>query len=74
MILCAATNDGWRHQGRLGRAPAGSRQVSKPADDCVQRGVLRLRKAMDLGNEKEIKTRAPDDPDLEPLWVNIGKH
>src|SRR2546425_128141 len=32
-----------------------------------------LRKAMDLGDEKEIKTRALDDPDLEPLWANIGK-
>jgi len=30
-----------------------------------------LRKAMDLGDEKEIKTRALDDPDLEPLWANI---
>ena len=32
-----------------------------------------LRKAMDLGDENEIKTRALDDPDLEPLWANIGK-
>ena len=32
-----------------------------------------LRKAMDVGDEKEIKTRALDDPDLEPLWANIGK-
>jgi len=28
---------------------------------------------MDVGDEKEIKTRALDDPDLEPLWANIGK-
>jgi tetratricopeptide (TPR) repeat protein len=32
-----------------------------------------LRKAIDLGDEKEIKTRALDDPDLEPLWANIGR-
>jgi hypothetical protein len=32
-----------------------------------------LRKAIDLGDEKEIKLRALDDPDLEPLWANIGK-
>ena len=32
-----------------------------------------LRKAMALGDEKEIKLRALDDPDLEPLWANIGK-
>ena len=32
-----------------------------------------LRKAMDFGDEKEIKLRALDDPDLEPLWANIGK-
>ncbi len=32
-----------------------------------------LRKAMDVGDEKDIKLRAFDDPDLEPLWANIGK-
>ena len=32
-----------------------------------------LRKAMELGDEKEIKTRALDDPDLEPLSARIGK-
>ena len=32
-----------------------------------------LRKAIDLGDEKEIKTRALDDPDLEPLWANIRR-
>ena len=32
-----------------------------------------LRKAMDVDDEKEIKTRALDDLDLEPLWANIGK-
>jgi len=32
-----------------------------------------LRKAMDLGDEKEIKTLALDDPALEPLWANIEK-
>jgi len=25
------------------------------------------------GDEREIKTRALNDPDLEPLWANIGK-
>ncbi len=32
-----------------------------------------LSKAIELGDEKEIKARALDDPDLEPLWANIGK-
>jgi len=40
--LRAATHDGRQRQGRFGRAPAGSRQVPKPADDCLQPGVLRL--------------------------------
>jgi len=26
-----------------------------------------------MGDEREIKTRALNDPDLEPLWANIGK-
>ncbi len=25
-----------------------------------------------MGDEREIKTRALNDPDLEPLWANIG--
>ena len=32
-----------------------------------------LRKAMDVGDAKEIKLRGLHDPDLEPLWANIGK-
>lgn len=32
-----------------------------------------LRKAMDQGDEREITLRALADPDLEPLWANIGK-
>jgi len=31
-----------------------------------------LKQAIELGNEKEIKLTALDDPDLEPLWVDIG--
>jgi hypothetical protein len=30
-----------------------------------------LRKAVEAGG-KEIKLRALDDPDLEPLWKDIG--
>jgi len=26
-----------------------------------------------MGDEREIKTRALNDPDFEPLWANIGK-
>lgn len=32
-----------------------------------------LCKAIALGDAKEIKTRALDDPDLEPLWAKIGE-
>lgn len=32
-----------------------------------------LRKAIDLGGGKEIKERALDEPDLEPLWGKIGE-
>ena len=32
-----------------------------------------LSKAIERGDENEIKTRALDDPDLEPLWSSIGK-
>ena len=32
-----------------------------------------LEKAFKLGNPNEIKLMALDDPDLEPLWKEIGK-
>ena len=32
-----------------------------------------LQKAIDLGGKKEIKTRALNDPDLEPLWPKISE-
>jgi len=32
-----------------------------------------LSKAIERGDENEIKTRALDAPDLEPLWSSIGK-
>ena len=32
-----------------------------------------LRKAIELGDKKEIKARALEDPDLEPLWARIGE-
>ena len=32
-----------------------------------------LRKAMKQGDVNEIRILALDDPDLEPLWTNIGK-
>jgi len=32
-----------------------------------------LAKAIALGDATEIKTRALDDPDLEPLWTKIGE-
>jgi hypothetical protein len=39
----------------------------------LEEARLWLRKAMDLGDENEIRILALDDPDLEPLWTNIGK-
>jgi tetratricopeptide (TPR) repeat protein len=32
-----------------------------------------LEKAFDTGNPKEFKLMALDDPDLEPLWAEIGE-
>ncbi|MCX6927311.1 MAG: tetratricopeptide repeat protein [Verrucomicrobia bacterium] len=32
-----------------------------------------LEKAFALGNAKKMKLAAQDDPDLEPLWMEIGK-
>jgi tetratricopeptide (TPR) repeat protein len=32
-----------------------------------------LSKAIELGDKDDTKTRALDDPDLEPLWSSIGK-
>jgi hypothetical protein len=29
--------------------------------------------AFDLGNSKELKLMALDDPDLEALWTEIGE-
>jgi tetratricopeptide (TPR) repeat protein len=45
--------------------------------DC-QLGNLRearrwLEKAFNIGDSKQLKLMALDDPDLEPLWANIGK-
>jgi hypothetical protein len=31
-----------------------------------------LQKAIDLANTKEVKLMALSDPDLEPLWKEIG--
>jgi predicted Zn-dependent protease len=35
-------------------------------------GMKWLEKAIDLAGKKEIRTMALDDPDLEPLWTQIG--
>jgi len=32
-----------------------------------------LEKAFAVGDSKELKLKALDDPDLEPLWREIGK-
>lgn len=32
-----------------------------------------LQKAIDLAGENDVRIRALEDPDLEPLWANIGK-
>jgi tetratricopeptide (TPR) repeat protein len=32
-----------------------------------------LEQAFDIGDSKQLKLMALDDPDLEPLWANIGE-
>jgi hypothetical protein len=32
-----------------------------------------LTDAIDLSNTKDVKTLALNDPDLEPLWAEIGE-
>jgi hypothetical protein len=32
-----------------------------------------LEKAIELAGEKDIRTTASDDPDMEPLWAEIGE-
>jgi hypothetical protein len=32
-----------------------------------------LKKAIDMANTKEVKQMALSDPDLEPLWKDIGE-
>jgi hypothetical protein len=32
-----------------------------------------LEKGMDLAGKKDIRQMALDDPDLEPLWTEIGE-
>ena len=44
---------------------------------CAQLGRLQearqwLKKAFKLGDAKEVKLMALDDPDLEPLWLGIA--
>jgi len=44
---------------------------------CAQLGKIKearewLEKAFALGDAKEMKLRALDDPDLEPLWLTTG--
>jgi predicted Zn-dependent protease len=38
----------------------------------LKEGMKWLEKARDLAGKKDIRLMALDDPDLEPLWPNIG--
>ena len=45
---------------------------------CCQLGDLKgawkwLEQAIDVAGKKDIRTKALNDPDLEPLWVNIAE-
>jgi hypothetical protein len=65
------------HRGLTSSRRSGFKSARIPVRDAFALPLAEarawLRKAIDVGDAKEIKLRALDDPDLEPLWANIGK-
>jgi hypothetical protein len=81
--LCSQENALRRRKSSLGCFASCGRQVSRECHYSLQPGLLCVstRPAKDARNwlvlafslGKELKQLAFDEPDLEPLWLQIGK-